>query len=92
MHAKPQINGNPPADFVAAGRALHDAAIDAKEAMRRHTREPHNSRNYQHLDVGDRYAIRDQDIERIRRIEAALDDMAALATEIYQAGTAAGGA
>ena len=46
MKAKPNLNGNAPVDFVKAGKALHAAAHELKEALNE-VRPLIHGRNYQ---------------------------------------------
>jgi hypothetical protein len=86
MNAKPNLNGNSPADFLDAGEKLHTAASTARTSMRHALGEITNGRNYQlSQDAG---ADRSEDLERIAKITAALDDLEAMANELYVAGLA----
>ena len=46
MKAKPNLNGNEPVDFVNAGAALHEAAIQLEDALYE-VRSLIHGRNYQ---------------------------------------------
>jgi len=84
MNAKPNLNGNSPADFHNAGRKLHDLAWTAKTSMREALCEITHGRNYQLSE--DAQSDRKEDLDRIAKITAALDDLGAMALEIYDAG------
>ena len=84
MNAKPNLNGNSPADFMDAGDKLLTVVSVAKTSMREALCEITNGRNYQlSQNAG---AARSEDLARVAKITAALDDLEAMALEIYEAG------
>ena len=83
MNAKPNLNGNSPESFQVVGEKLHDAAISAKYVMR-NLCEITNGRNYQLSE--DAASDRSEDLARIAKITEALNDLEAMAMEIYDAG------
>ena len=84
MNAKPNLNGNSPESFLDAGSKLHLVATTAQISMREALCEITNGRNYQlSQNAG---AARSEDLARVAKITAALDDLEAMALEIYEAG------
>ena len=84
MNAKPHLNGNSPESFLDAGDKLLTVASVAKTSMREALCEITNGRNYQLSE--DARSARSEDLARIAKINAALDDLKAMAVEIYDAG------
>jgi len=83
-NARPGLNGNTPADFTEAARAMFDTASTAKIELTKAIQEPFNARNYQHSRQPTQ--DRETDRERIRVIYTALRDLEALAVELYDIG------
>jgi hypothetical protein len=86
MNAKPNLNGNSPESFLDAGSKLHLVATTAQISMREALCEITHGRNYQLSE--DAQSDRKEDLDRIAKITAALDDLEAMAQEIYDAGLA----
>ena len=83
VQAKPNLNGNTPQDFVEAGRKLYDIAHRAKQEINEALSEILHGRNYQHSPSA---TSLEHDKARLRRINAALDDLGVIGAEIYAAG------
>ena len=84
MNAKPNLNGNSPKSFQDAGKKLHDAANVARHSMREALYQVIHGRNYQLSQ--DAASDRAEDMARIAKITAALNDLEAMAMEIYDLG------
>ena len=84
MNAKPNLNGNSPKSFQDAGAQLHDVANVARNSMREALYQVTHGRNYQLSE--DFRSDRAEDLARIAKITEALNDLEAMAMEIYDAG------
>ena len=84
MNAKPNLNGNSPESFHDAGAQLLDVANVARNSMRGALCEITHGRNYQLSE--DAASDRSEDLARIAKITEALNDLEAMAMEIYDAG------
>lgn len=89
MNAKPHINGNSPESFQDAGWKLHNIAIKSREQINKAIGEITHGRNYQHLTSDAVNVSRSEDLDRIGKIQDALNDLEAIAREIYDIGGAA---
>ena len=81
IYAKPNLNGNKPADFKNYGSKLFDVALDARSTLNQVRSEVFHGRNYQISD-GPAYS-RALDLKRVKKLQEALDDLEALAQEVY---------
>jgi hypothetical protein len=86
MNARPHLNGNSPESFQDAGWKLHTIAKTAKTSMRDALCEITHGRNYQGVPCLTAKTARDADLARIAKINDALNDLEAMAQEIYEAG------
>ena len=86
MKARPGLNGNDPKDFRDAGIKLAEIAADAEQAIKDAACGVFHGRNYQHWSISAAQDARKSDIERLRDIVSALNDLEALGIELFEAG------